>query len=81
MDNDIICNVLIPIRSDDFAIQGAKYIINEINELVDTYSFNENKVNIHCFFSALDRRISTSAESLKTAMSDHVLKTIFVLLS
>lgn len=74
MDNDIICNVLIPIRSDDFAIQGAKYIINEVNELVDTYSFNENKVNIHCFFSALDRRISTSAESLKTAMSDHVIK-------
>ncbi|WP_116964854.1 ParA family protein [Fastidiosibacter lacustris] len=74
MDDDILCNVLIPIRSDEFAIQGAKYIINEINELVDTYSFDTNKVKINCFFSALDRRVSTSGEALKAAMSDEVIK-------
>lgn len=73
MPDDVICNVLIPIRSDEFAIQGAKYIINEINELVDTYSFDNERVNIHCFFSALDRRISTSGEALKTAMSDDII--------
>lgn len=67
-------NILIPIRSDDFAIQGAKYIINEINELVDTYSFNKNDINIHCFFSALDRRISTTGDAIKKAMSDDVIK-------
>lgn len=74
MDSDILCNVLIPIRSDEFAIQGAKYITNEINELVDTYSFDTKKVNIHCFFSALDRRISTSGEAMKTAMSDEIIQ-------
>ncbi|WP_150466092.1 ParA family protein [Francisella sp. SYW-2] len=74
MSDDVICNVLIPIRSDDFALSGATYIINEINDLVDTYSFNKDKVNIHCFFSALDRRISTSGEALQKAMSDDVIK-------
>ncbi|MCF6765739.1 ParA family protein [Thiotrichales bacterium 19S3-7] len=74
MPSDIICNVLIPIRSDDFAIQGAKYIINEINELVETYSFPKDRVNIHSFFSALDGRISTTGDAIKKAMSDDVLK-------
>jgi cellulose biosynthesis protein BcsQ len=73
MPEDVICNVMIPIRSDDFALRGAKYIINEITDLVETYSFDETKVNIHCFFSALDRRISTSGEALKVAMSDETI--------
>ena len=73
MPDNILCNVLIPIRSDDFAIQGGKYIIDEITELQETYSFNKTKVNIHCFFSSLDRRISSSADALKKAMSDETL--------
>lgn len=73
MPSEVICNVMIPIRSDEFALRGAKYIINEINDLIETYSFNEDRVNIHCFFSALDRRISTSGEALKTAMSDEII--------
>lgn len=73
MPDDVLCNVLIPIRSDDFAIQGGKYIIDEIKELQETYSFDKKKVNVHCFFSALDRRISSSADALKKAMSDEVL--------
>ena len=73
MSDDVLCNVLIPIRSDDFAIQGGKYIIDEITELQETYSFNTNKVKVHCFFSSLDRRISSSADALKKAMSDDVL--------
>lgn len=74
MPSDIICNVIIPIRSDDFAIQGANYIINEINELVETYSFPKDRVNIHSFFSALDGRVSSTGEAIKKAMSDDILK-------
>lgn len=74
MPEDVICKVMIPIRSDKFALKGAEYIINEIEELVDTYSFNPERVNIHCFFSALDRRVSTSGEALFIAMSDDVIK-------
>lgn len=73
LSEDIICNVLIPIRSDDFALQGGKYIIDEINEIEDTYSFKGNNVRVNCFFSSLDRRISTSSNALKKAMSDEAL--------
>ena len=73
MPEEVICNILIPIRSDDFAIQGGKYILNEIAELKDTYSFSQDRVGVHCFFSALDRRISSSGEALKKAMSDEIL--------
>lgn len=74
MDQNVCSNIVIPIRSDDFAIQGAKYIIKEINDLRDTYSFNPDNVNIHCFFSAVDRRISTTADAIKKAMSDDDLQ-------
>jgi len=74
MPEEVICNILIPIRSDDFAIQGGKYIIEEIGDLIETYSFNKNKVNIHCFFSSLDRRVSSSGEAIKKAMQDEVLQ-------
>ena len=73
MPEDVICNVMIPIRSDEFAIQGAKYIISEIDELVDTYNFSNNKINVHAFFASLDRRVSSSGEALKLAMSDEIL--------
>ena len=74
LPDEVLCNVLIPIRSDDFAIQGGKYIIEEIKGLSETYSFNEKRLNIHCFFSALDRRISSSGEALKKAMLDETLQ-------
>ena len=74
MPEDVICKVMIPIRSDKFALTGAEYIINEIDELIDTYSFDSKRVDIHCFFSALDRRVSSSGEALQIAMSDEVIK-------
>jgi cellulose biosynthesis protein BcsQ len=74
MPDNIIKNVMIPIRSDDFALQGAKYIISEINEIIDTYNYPRDNIKIHAFFSALDRRISSTGEALKRAMSDNIIK-------
>ncbi len=61
---DMLRAVLIPIRSDKFAIQGADYILKEIEELQDTFT-TQHKIDIHCFFSSIDRRVSTTSEALK----------------
>ena len=68
MDRNILKAVLIPIRSDKFAIQGADYILKEIYELTETFSLSNN-IDIHCFFSSIDRRVSTTSEALKVASS------------
>lgn len=69
MDNSILKAILIPIRSDKFAIQGADYIIREISELTSTFSL-QNDINIHCYFSSIDKRVSTTAEALKVASTN-----------
>lgn len=66
LDDSILKSVLIPIRSDKFAIQGAEYILKEITEVTETFSLPD-KINKHCFFSNLDRRVSTTSEALKLA--------------
>jgi cellulose biosynthesis protein BcsQ len=74
MPQNVNSNIIIPVRSDDFAIQGANYIINEINDLCDTYNFSRDRIKIHCFFSAVDRRISTTDDAIKRAMSNETLQ-------
>jgi cellulose biosynthesis protein BcsQ len=61
--------VIIPIRGDKFAIQGADYIIREINELTTTFGF-QNMINTHCFFSSLDRRVSTTGDAIQVAATN-----------
>jgi cellulose biosynthesis protein BcsQ len=68
LDNSILKAVLIPIRSDKFAIQGADYILKEIDELTETFSL-QNTIEAHCFFSSIDKRVSTTAEALRIAGS------------
>ncbi|WP_157883778.1 ParA family protein [Piscirickettsia salmonis] len=69
LDESILRSVIIPMRSDKFAIQGANYIIQEIDDLVDTFSL-DNDIDIHCFFSSIDRRVSTTGEALKLAKAN-----------
>ena len=69
LDNSILKSIIIPMRSDKFAIQGADYILKEISELTETFSL-ENTIDIHCFFSSIDKRVSTTAEALKAAGSN-----------
>lgn len=66
LDSNVLKSVIIPIRSDKFAIQGGDYIIKEMEEIRETFSFTKN-INIHCFFSTIDRRISTTADVFKVA--------------
>jgi len=68
LDENILKAVIIPIRSDKFAIQGADYILKEVNELTETFSLQDS-IDIHCFFSSIDRRVSTTSEALKAAGS------------
>lgn len=68
LDNSILKFIIIPIRSDKFAIQGADYILKEVKELTETFSFQDT-INIKCFFSSIDKRISTTAEALKFVSS------------
>lgn len=58
--------VLVPMRSDDYAIDGAEKILNEIKELQETFSLNRD-IDVHCYFSSIDRRISTTSEAIKGA--------------
>ena len=69
LESSILKAVLIPIRSDKFAIQGADYILKEIEELIETFAL-PNTIEPHCFFSSIDKRVSTTAEALKVASSN-----------
>jgi cellulose biosynthesis protein BcsQ len=74
LDTSIRKAVLIPIRSDKFAIQGADYILKEIGELTETFSLQSN-IDIHCFFSSIDKRVSTTAEALRiTSSKENIVK-------
>lgn len=74
LDDSILKSILIPIRSDKFAIQGADYILNEISELADTFS-TDNAIDIHCFFSSIDKRVSTTAEALRmTGSNENIMR-------
>lgn len=66
LDPSLLRAVAIPMRSDNYAINGAEKILNEINELQDTFNL-ERDIDIHCYFSSIDRRISTTSEAIKSA--------------
>ena len=68
LDNSILKAILVPIRSDKFAIQGADYILKEVNELTETFALRQT-IDAHCFFSSIDKRVSTTAEALRVAGS------------
>lgn len=76
LGDPIVKAVLIPMRSDTYAIDGAEKIINEIEELQETFSLQGN-VDIHCFFSSIDRRVSTTSEAIKsTQKKDKILQNL-----
>ena len=67
LNDPILRAILVPLRSDKYAIQGAVKTLQEINDLTDTFSLPGN-IDIHCFFSSIDKRIkSITAEALKIA--------------
>ena len=66
LSNNLLKTIIIPMRSDNYAIDGAEKILNEIDELQETFNLGKD-INIHCFFSSIDRRISTTSEAIKAA--------------
>lgn len=66
LNSNILKTILIPMRSDNFAISGAEYILNEIRDIKDTFSLSGD-VDIHCFFSSIDRRLSTTSDAMRKA--------------
>ena len=69
LPKNVLKSIIIPIRSDAFAIQGAEYILKEISELHDTFG-SSNDIDIHCFFSNIDKRTkSTTTDALRLASS------------
>lgn len=72
LDDSFLKAVLIPIRSDKFAIQGADYILREISDLNETFSLPDT-IDKHCFFSSIDKRVSTTAEALKIASTKEII--------
>jgi len=74
LDNSILKAILVPIRSDKFAIQGADYILREVDELTETFSLQQT-IDAHCFFSSIDKRVSTTAEALRVVGSkENIMK-------
>jgi cellulose biosynthesis protein BcsQ len=69
LGDDVLKNVIIPIRADDFAIQGGRFIIQEMEDMRETFGFSNN-LPVTCFFSNIDKRISTTAEAVKVAQDN-----------
>jgi cellulose biosynthesis protein BcsQ len=72
LNPQLLRSVIIPMRSDDYAINGAEKILNEITELQETFNLERN-IDIHCYFSSIDRRISTTSEAIKGAKKKDVI--------
>lgn len=64
INEKILKAVIVPMRSDNYAIDGAEKILNEIEELQETFNLPGN-IDIHCYFSSIDKRISTTSEAIK----------------
>jgi MinD-like ATPase involved in chromosome partitioning or flagellar assembly len=66
---DMLRALLIPIRSDEYAINGARTLLRDLKIMKDTFSLY-GEIDIHCYFSSMDGRISTMASVLEQANKD-----------
>ena len=66
LNEDVLKAVVIPIRGDRFALQGASHVIRESAEIKETFNF-QTDIPIFCFFSALDGRVSATKDTLNIA--------------
>lgn len=74
LDDSIKKSIMIPMRSDKVSVNGANYIIQEVKEVAETFSFNLNKVNVHCYFSNIDRRNTATVDAFQVAKTkDNVI--------
>lgn len=69
LNPSILRTLLIPMRSDDYAVTGAQNVLRELKILKETFSLL-GSINVHCYFSSMDSRISTMASVLEKANED-----------
>lgn len=72
LKKDILKVLLIPLRSDSFSINGGSHIVKEFTEVMEVFSL-ENNIDIHCYFSSVDRRIKATGDAMKLAISSEEL--------
>jgi cellulose biosynthesis protein BcsQ len=68
LSGDIIKSTIVPMRSDNYAIDGAEKIIIEMEELQETFNMLQS-IDVHCYFSSIDRRISTTSQAIMVSQS------------
>ncbi len=74
LNKDLLRSICIPMRSDKYAINGAGKIIDEVKELQETFNLDPD-IDIHCFFSSIDRRVSTTGAAFRAVQKDeNILK-------
>ena len=56
-------------RSDDYAISGAQKVLRELKTLIETFSLSGH-IDVHCYFSCMDNRISTVTKVLEQTKDD-----------
>ena len=74
LDKNIVKTLLVPLRADSFSINGGNHIIKEFYEVLDVFSLKAN-INVHCYFSSIDRRKKATDEAMKMAIKDKLLAT------
>ena len=72
LESSILTTLMVPMRGDDYAITGAQNTLRELKSLKETYSFTTS-INLQCYFSSMDSRISTMASVLNKANEDKEL--------
>jgi cellulose biosynthesis protein BcsQ len=62
LESSLLKSIIVPIRPDKFAINGAEKTLEEVSELMDVFSLDHN-FDIHCFLSNKDKRVSTTEKA------------------
>lgn len=63
LPTNILRTLLIPMRSDIYAISGAQKVLRELEILKETFSLS-GQIDVHCYFSCMDNRVSTVTQVL-----------------
>jgi cellulose biosynthesis protein BcsQ len=76
LNPDILRALLIPMRSDNYAVSGAQKVLRELEILTNTFSLS-GAIHVHCYFSCMDNRISTIKSVLnKTNENQEIVKNL-----
>ena len=64
--------IIVPMRTDSFAMEGASKIISEVEDLIEAFNF-KNNVPVITYFSSIDKRINSTGQAIKNASENPVI--------